>query len=79
MTTETLQCTVVALQGIPVAATTPQAGDALVYNGSSWVPDSATFSRATSGPVQPQDTASKQYVDGLIAQLQARIAALEAK
>ena len=79
MTTETLQCTVVALQGVPIAATAPQAGQALVFNGSAWVPDAVTFVQADSALARPDDMVTKAYVDGLVGQLQARIAALEAK
>lgn len=79
MTTETLQCTVVALQGYPIANVAPTAGQALVYNGSAWVPDAVTFRQADSALARPDDVVTKAYVDGLVEQLQARITALEAK
>jgi hypothetical protein len=41
MVLQTIDTTVVGLQGIPVAGVAPTAGQALTFNGSSWVPGGA--------------------------------------
>lgn len=51
MAQATIATTVTGLQGHPIATTAPVAGQAIVYNGTQWAPDSTTYLKTSGGTV----------------------------
>jgi hypothetical protein len=49
MAQATIATTVTGIQGHAVAATAPAAGQALVFNGTQWAPDSTTYLKTAGG------------------------------
>ena len=62
------QTMVMKLQGLPLDLTTtpPTAGQALVFNGSQWVPGTVAGDQGPAGPVGPQGPTGATGPQGLI-------------
>lgn len=54
MAQATIDTTVTGLQGVPVAANTPAVNQALVFNGTSWVPTTQNFLPLSGGTITGQ-------------------------
>lgn len=54
MAQATIDTTVTGLQGIPLAATAPAVNQALVFNGTSWVPTTQNFLPLSGGTITGQ-------------------------